>query len=46
VSEPLELILKGGDEEEDGGKGKSLWKNLEKIWGKEVRCVEIWREAV
>jgi hypothetical protein len=46
VSEPLELILKGGDEEEDEGERKSLWKTLEKIWGKEVRCVEIWREAV
>jgi hypothetical protein len=46
VSEPLDLILKGGDGEEDEGKGNSLWKNLEKILGKEVGCVEIWREAV
>ena len=46
MSEPLQLILKGGDGEEYEGEGESLWKNLEKIWGKEVRCVEFWREAV
>jgi hypothetical protein len=32
-----------GDEEEDKGEGESLQRNREKIWGEEVRSVEVWR---